>query len=320
MKNSINLIMSLTMFAFLGCATVSERVEQVESTAPKLRQIQAQKNLEPPVVKSYKRKLAIARFSNETNYGRALLTDEQFDRIGKQASDMLSSRLVKSEKFLVFERPDIKKIELEQKYIPDAKMIGVDTLVVGSVTEFGRSVGGKSGFLSSTKNQVARAKVEIRLVDPKTGHSFFSASGTGEASTESGEIAGFGSRAEYDATLNDRAIAAAISDVIDKLVSTLDERQWKTSILAIEGRQAFISGGSRQGLKIGDRLQVMISGKKVISKQTGFEMELPASKLASLKVVSFFGDSETNEGSICDILDGTIDNNQLQTFYVTEVK
>jgi len=320
MKYTTSLFCSFSMLTFLGCATVSERVEQVESTATKSQQIQAQKSLETPVVKSYKRKLAVARFSNETNYGRALLTDEQFDRIGKQASDMLSSRLVKSGKFLVFERPDIKKIEMEQKYIPDAKMIGVDTLVVGSVTEFGRFVGGKSGFLSSTKNQVARAKVEIRLVDPTTGHAFFSASGTGEANTESGEIAGFGSRAEYDATLNDRAIAAAVSDVIDKLVATLDERQWKTSVLSIDGLQVFISGGRRQGLKIGDRLQVMASGKRVVSKQTGFEMELPATKLASIKIVSFFGDSETNEGSVCELIDGTINNNQLQSIFVTEIK
>lgn len=320
MKCVTSLIYSFSMLSFLGCATVSERVEQVESTVPRSKQIQAQKSLETPVHKSYKRKLAISRFSNETNYGRTLLTDEQFDRIGKQASDMLSSRLVKSEKFLVFERPDIKKIELEQKYIPDAKMIGVDTLVVGSVTEFGRSVGGKSGFLSSTKNQVARAKVEIRLVDARTGHAFFSASGSGEANTESGEIAGFGSRAEYDATLNDRAIAAAVADVIDKLVATLDERIWKTSVLSVDGHQVFISGGSRQGLKTGDILQVMVSGKKVVSKQTGFEIELPATKLALLKIVSFFGDSETNEGSVCEILDGTIDNNLLQSVFITEIK
>jgi hypothetical protein len=233
---------------------------------------------------------------------------------------MLSSRLVKSGKFLVFERPDIKKIELEQKYSPDARMIGVDTLIVGAVTEFGRSVGGKSGFLSSTKNQVARAKVEIRLVDPKSGHAFFSASGTGEANTESGEIAGFGSRAEYDATLNDRAIAAAISDVIDKLVSSLDERQWKTDILSIDGNQIFISGGIRQGLKIGDQLQVMALGKKIVSKQTGFDIDLPPTKLATVKILGFFGESETNEGAVCELVDGLIDNGKLNSLFVTEIK
>ncbi len=320
MKTYSKFICLIPVLTFFGCATVSERTDQIEATVPKTQQIHAQKLILAPTVKSYKRKLAVSRFSNETNYGRALFTDEQFDRIGKQASDMLSSRLVKSGKFLIFERPDIKKIELEQKYISDSKMIGVDTLIVGSVTEFGRSVGGKSGFLSSTKNQVARATVEIRLVDAKTGHAFFSASGTGEANTESGEIAGFGSRAEYDATLNDRAIAAAVSDVIDRIVATLDERQWRTSVLAIEDNNIFISGGSRQGLKIGDKLQVLSSGKKVISNQTGFEIELPATKLATIKIVSFFGDSETNEGSACETIEGSIKNNMISSLIVTEFK
>ena len=303
-----------------GCATVSERVEPVESNVSQSQQIQSQKDREVPVVKKYKRKVALARFTNETNYGRSLLTDEQLDRIGKQASDMLSSRLVKSGKFLVFERPNIKKIELEQKYSPDARMIGVDTLIVGAVTEFGRSVGGKSGFLSSTKNQVARAKVEIRLVDPKSGHAFFSASGTGEANTESGEIAGFGSRAEYDATLNDRAIAAAISDVIDKLVSSLDERQWKTDILSIDSNQIFISGGIRQGLKIGDQLHVMALGKKIVSKQTGFDIDLPPTKIATIRILGFFGETETNEGAVCELVNGLIDNDKINSLFVTEIK
>lgn len=308
------------MLIYSGCATVSERVAPVESPVSKSLQMQAQKSLDIPLTKSYKRKLAIARFTNETNYGRSLMTDEQYDRIGKQASDMLSARLVKSGKFLVFERPDIKKIELEQKYIPDARMIGVDTLIVGSITEFGRSVEGKRGFLSGTKNQVARAKVEIRLVDVKTGYVFYSASGAGEANTESGEIAGYGSRAEYDGTLNDRAIGAAISDVMDSIVRTLEERQWKTHILSVENNQVYISGGNRQGLKLGDKLYIAKEGKKVISKQTGFEIELPPVEIASVKVLSFFGDNETNEGSICDIIEGKLDKDNLHMLLVVEKK
>ena len=135
-----------------------------------------------------------------------------------------------------------------------------DTLLIGSVTEFGRSVGGKVGFLSSTKVQSAKAKVDVRLVDVKTGHAYFSAIGAGEASTETGEVAGFGSRAAYDAALNDRAIAAAISDVIDKLVSKLEDRKWKNRHSRGKNGQVFISGGKNQGLREGDILSVMEAG------------------------------------------------------------
>ena len=40
-----------------------------------------------------KRKVAIARFSNETQSGTTFLVDDSGDRLGKQASDILSSKL-----------------------------------------------------------------------------------------------------------------------------------------------------------------------------------------------------------------------------------
>lgn len=318
-KNAVGLVFGLFGIILSGCATVSEKARPVEAPVSEAQQLEAQKASQVPAVRNYKRKIAIGRFTNETNYGRALLTDEQYDLIGKQASDMLASKLIKSDMFLVFERPDIKKVLSEQKFSEDSKLIGVDTLIVGSVTEFGRSVGGKVGFLSSTKMQTAKAKVDVRLIDVKTGLAFFSAIGAGEANSESGEIAGYGSRADYDSSLNDRAISAAISDVIDKLVSTLEERNWKTDILEVQGQDVYISGGVKQGLKAGDTLQVMALGKKITSKQTGFDINLPSTKLATIKVISFFGDSENNEGSVCRVISGNVDATQLDKLYVEEV-
>ena len=215
---------------------------------------------------------------------------------------------------------DLTKVLREQSLLKDNNLIGVDVLILGSVTEFGRSVGGKVGFLSSTKVQIARAKVDVRLVDVRTGHAFFSSVGAGEASTESGEVAGYGSRSNYDATLNDRAIAAAISDVVDKLVSNLEERPWRTDILEMKDNQVFISGGSRQGLKINDMLKVMKSGKKVTSKQSGFQVALPPTEIATLKITSFFGESEVEEGSVCSLLSGQIDESLIDALYVTGTK
>ena len=303
-----------------GCATVSVPPAPQESPVPKAQQERAQERARQPEEKRYRIKVAVGRFTNESNYGRSLLTDAELDRIGKQASDMLTSRLVQSGQFVVLERTDLNKVLKEQEIAGDAKLVGSDTLIIGSVSEFGRSVGGKVGFLSSTKVQTAKAKVDIRLVDVKTSHAYFSAIGSGEASTESGEIAGFGSRADYDATLNDRAIAAAISDVIDRLVARLRERKWKTDILDVRGGQVFITGGRSQGVQQGDMLEVLEAGDTVKSRQTGFDVTLPPRKVASLRVVSLFGETDTDEGAVCEVVDGTVPAPLTPKLYVAESK
>lgn len=306
--------------AFLAsaCATPSQRPVVSESPVPQANQVAAQLAAQAPAAPRYKRKVAVGRFTNETTYGRSLLNDADLDRIGKQASDMLASRLVMSGQFLVLERPDVAKIQREQVVAGAAGLVGADTLVMGSVTEFGRSVGGKVGFLSSTKTQLAKAKVDVRLVDVKTGHAYFSATGAGEASTEVGEVAGFGGRSDYDATLNDRAIAAAISDLIDRIVAKLADRPWRTDILDVQGAQVFVTGGRGQGLKAGDELAVMEAGQTVKSAQSGFEVTLPPRPVAALRVLSTFGDAETNEGSVCQVTSGAVDKAALRKLFVTE--
>jgi curli biogenesis system outer membrane secretion channel CsgG len=301
-----------------GCATTSAPQQIVSAPVSAARQAEAQRQAALPMAKTLKRKVAIGRFTNETRYGKTFLVDANNDPLGKQVSDMLSTRLVASQKFLVFERPDIDKVKAEQSITHESGLVGVDALVMGSVTEFGRSTTGKSGFLSGTKVQTAHAKVEIRLVDVRTGYIFFTASGTGDASTESGEIAGFGSKADYDATLNDRAIGAAISDVQNSLITKLEERPWRTDILKVDGRQLYLSGGERQGIQVGDTLNVLKAGEKVKSGQSGFDITLPSKAVGQIRIVSRFGDNETNEGAVADIVSGDISDAQKFGLYISE--
>ncbi|WP_247878421.1 CsgG/HfaB family protein [Niveispirillum sp. SYP-B3756] len=292
-----------------GCATPDSAPKAVQAPAAVAV---AQKQLQQavPEVKALKRKIAIGRFTNETRYGKALLTGQQLDPLGKQVSDMLMARLVDSGRFVVLERSDLNIVMNEQRLSGiSTNIVGSDVLVIGSLTEFGRQNEGQAGFLSNTKKQVARAKVEVRLVDVKTGVAFFTTSGTGEAFVEKGTVMGFGSQADYDATLNDRAIAAAISDMMNGLVSKLEERPWRADVLKVEGNRLYISGGQRQGVKVGDRLAVMVPGERIKSPQTGFDIELPPKKLAEVEVDANFGDNDTNEGSVVHLVSGTVPAN-----------
>jgi curli biogenesis system outer membrane secretion channel CsgG len=303
-----------------GCATTAPPQQQVQVPASAAHQADAQRQAAVVVVKTLKRKVAVGRFTNETRYGRTFQVDANNDPLGKQASDMLSTRLVVSQKFLVFERPDLDKVKAEQSISREPGLVGVDALIIGSVTEFGRSTTGKSGLLSATKVQTAHAKVELRIVDVRTGYVFFTASGAGDATTESGEIAGFGSKADYDASLNDRAIGAAISDVQNALVSKLEERPWRTDILKVDGRQLYISGGMRQGLKVGDTLAILQQGERVKSGQTGFDITLPSKTIGQVRIMSLFGDNETDEGAVAQIISGEVSDAQRSGLYISEIK
>lgn len=299
-----------------GCATVTPPPQRVEAPVSRAQQQKAQAESAQPQKATLKRKIAIGRFTNETTYGRTLFRDADLNPLGKQAADMLAARLVQSGEFMVFERPEISKIKAEQRLDGGGNLVGVDTLIVGSVTQFGRSVTGKSGFLSSTKRQTAHAKVEARLVDVHTGLVFFAASGAGTAQSEAGQIAGYGSKAGYDATLNDKAIGAAISDLVTNIMNKLAEREWRTDILSVKGNIIFISGGQSQGLKKGQVLVVKQRGDTIKSKQTGMQIELPGTEIAKIKITGFFGTGEYAEGSTATIVAGKIPNQKLGDLYV----
>jgi curli biogenesis system outer membrane secretion channel CsgG len=312
------LVLSAAAAVLGACATVQEppvRVAAPVAAAPAAAQL--------PAVPTLKRKIAIARFSNSTRYGRSLLLEGEADPLAEQAGDMLMSRLVDTGRFMVFERNNLGAIARENEIMkiePGANLVGVDALVVGSVTEFGRKTEGQSGFLSSTKKQVAVATVEARLVDPRTGLAFFSATGTGEAAVESGEVAGFGSRAGYDASINDAAIAAAVSDLTSELVGRLQGRRWSTDILRADGARVFISGGTRQGIKVGDRFAIETRGETVKSGQTGLPITLPGSRIAELRVVGFFGEDEYSEGAVADVVSGGITGREVSSLVVVELQ
>ena len=321
-KNITNILTAVLLIPLGACAVAGPPTVKHEGSSSQDAQIKAQQALALalPEVKRFKRKIAIGRFSNETRYGRSLLRDQQGDPLGKQALDILSNQLVATGRFLVFERPDLERIEMEHDRFGDGGLVGVDALVLGSITAFGRSTTGKRGFLSSTKLQLARAKVDIRLADVRTGLVFFSTNGTGEATSESGAVAGFGSSAEYDATLNDKALTAAISETVNQLVTKLEARPWRTDILKVEGNRVFISGGERQGLRVGDELVIVLEGDRIKSGQSGMEITLPGREISRIRIISLFGDTETNQGSVAEIIQGSIPKKPYARFFVREPK
>lgn len=304
-----------------SCVTQTPQMTDREPSVSAAEQRAAQQAAQAQVQRlALKRKIAVGRISNETNYGRSLLRSGT-DELGRKVTDMFLQSLTNSGNYLIFERPDVQLLSQEAALSgQEVNIVGVDTLVIGSLTEFGRSTTGESGFLSSSKKQEATAKVDLRLVDTSTGRVFASVTGSGSSSTETARTMGFGSVASYDGSLNDRAIGAAVNAAVEELTLLMLEKRWAADILAVENDLIYISGGNSQGIREGMEFQVKTKGKKVKSSTTGSYITLPGKKVATLKIVGTFGDSEIEEGSFGQVSQGSIEGFELNELQVEEIE
>lgn len=264
-----------------------------------------------------KRMVAVARFSNETRSGQSFFLDSSGDRLGKQAADILSARLAATDRFLLFERLDSDEVDAEQSLAGlQASGVGVDYLIVGSVSEFGRSNESDTGVFSRSKVQRAFAKVNVRLIEVASGRVVDAFEGAGEATTETKRTLGVGSSAGFDQTLTDQAISAAISELVSELVENMTSKPWRSYLLGTDADLFIIAGGPSQGITTGTKLGVFSLGREVKNPQTGAMIRLPGRRVGTLSVQASFGEDEFSEVSYAELLDGAI-GDQLDEYYVS---
>jgi curli biogenesis system outer membrane secretion channel CsgG len=277
------------------------------------------KTVETKLERFLKRKVAIARFSNETKYGQGFFYDQNDDRLGKQAMDIFSSKLASTEKFIMLERADLAYLTKEKEIGNLGNFnIAADYLILGSVTEFGRKTTSDVGVFSRTKKQTAYAKVSVRLVDVRTGQIVYSEEGDGEAYSEANTTLGVGSTAEYDATLNDKVISAAIAKLVNNIGERLLDKPWRSYLLSYEDGNFTIAGGAMQGIKEGDSFVVYKRGKKVVNPQTNVEIELPGKPVGVIRVASLIPGDVNTEISVCTKLSGELPTTDFADYYIQE--
>jgi hypothetical protein len=239
--------------------------------------------------------------------------------MSKAATDILTAKLAMTNRYLLIERQDDMAISNEQQIanIQNYK-IPADYLILGSISEFGRNTSGNVGLIDRTKKQTAYAKVTVRLVDTRNGIIIFGQEGSGEASSEVGTVLGMGSQAGYDESLTDKAIDAAISSVIQDLINKLAHDPWRSYVLNIEGDDVYISGGAKQGIKIGDTFKVYKRGKQVVNPQTQIPIELPGTQIATIQITQTIPGEDLTELSIAKVLQGSISALDLASLYISD--
>ena len=304
-------ILLLAMSCLGGSAYAQHKVETVEGATSNLEISQSKKTI--------KRKVAIGRFSNETQYGKGIFYDKENDPMGKQALDILTSILAASDKFILLERNDLSTLLEEAKRNGSdlSASIGADYVIIGSITEFGRKNIGKDGVFSTTKTQVVEAGVAIRIVDVSTGLIIYSDEAKGAAETTTKTTIGIGSSAGFDATLSDKAISEAIGQLVENIINKCTDRPWRTYFINYDTDAVIIAGGKSQGLEPGTTLKLKTKGKKVTNPQTGIPIELPGKEVGTVTVVLNGGDTPETEYSFVEV-EGAVDADNLSNYIIEE--
>ena len=254
--------------------------------------------------------VAVMDFENKTPYGGWSL--------GRGASDMLNTELVKIGKFRMMERDRIASVIKEQKFGASGlvdpstaarigKVIGVEYIITGAVTEYGQSRAGGGGRGVDVGTKGYNAAVDIRLVNTTTGEIVFADSASHSLASVNVRVFGIGGGESYDEKKATEAMREAIKKLVAKIaevpIDSTGEKGpsgavdlEKTLIADIDGNIVTLNKGKNAGYRIGQEVGVYRQGKVIKDPATGKVINIRYEKLGVIKLTKV--DSGFAEGKI----------------------
>lgn len=237
-------------------------------------------------------------------------------------TEMLTTSLVQTGRFVVLERAAIDKVTGEQDFgasgrvNPETapvkrKIIGAQVLINGDITEFTyqqSSYGGKAALLQQLEAKVekvtAMVALDIRLIDATTGEVVFSKRAKGKASM-TGVAAdfkignqGFAASASANTPLG-KASREAIEGAVAAIVAGLKPVSWSGRIIDVREGQIYINSGADAGTKPGMQFDVYEQQESLVDPDTGKALGTPDRRIGSVTV-----DMVEDKYSIARVTDG----------------
>jgi curli biogenesis system outer membrane secretion channel CsgG len=246
--------------------------------------------------------------------------------VGRGITDLLVKYLVKDGTYSVIERQALQKVLAEQNFSNSdranptsaasiGKMLGVDAIIVGSITQFGnetkkQNVGGYGGGWAGRfgmggvghKESKAIVAIDARIVNIDTGEIMGVADGKGESKRSSTSLLGGGSgwsgfgggnvdfgSSNFQETIIGEAVKAATEQLSAGLIA--DASRVAVRTVQVDGLVAFadagsvvLNVGSKAGLKVGDRLTIERVTREIKDPDTGKVIRRLTSKVATVEV------------------------------------
>jgi curli biogenesis system outer membrane secretion channel CsgG len=213
---------------------------------------------------------------------------------GTGMTEMLTTALINSNRFVLIERKALDDIKAEQEFgaseAADAtaattagKMLGAQVLIRGAITEYTyrRSSVGGGGILGdklgvSTTKAEALVGIDIRMYDAATGIILDSVHAQGKVSASAAAMdvklkdVQFGGNAFAQSPLG-QATRQAIDKAVALIAKRMESIPWEARIAQIDPEEAttiYINAGSSMGVKAGDVLEILKPGVPIIDPQT----------------------------------------------------
>jgi len=260
-----------------------------------------------------KKRVAVMNFDYATVHSSVASIFGSNQDVGKGIADLLVDKLVGDGVYSVIERKALDKILAEQNFSNSdradptsaakiAKILGVDAIIIGSITQFGRddkkqnigggALGGYTGRLGiggvSKSKSTAVVAITARMINTDTAEILASVTGKGESTRSGtgligagGSYAGMAAGAidmrssNFGGTILGEAVNAAVKEIGQQLESKSTALPTKT--ISIDGVVAdaapdgtvVINVGSRAGVKVGDRLVIKRAVREIKDPGTG---------------------------------------------------
>lgn len=256
--------------------------------------------------------------------------------VGKGISDLLVQQLVTDAKYSVIERNAIEKILNEQNFSNSdradsataakiGKILGVDAVIMGSITEFGRddqsktyggaAVGGvtRKFGIGGLQKRDAKAVVAVtaRMVDTTTGEILAAVTGTGESARKGTSLVGAGggggnaAGGVYDMTsknFGETIMGEAVHQAVTQMATQLDQKadalptrkaEFSGLVADVSGGTIILNIGRNSGVQVGDMVEISRPVRTVKDPTSGKVIKTITNKMGTATITEVDSDSAT---------------------------
>lgn len=263
------LILAIVFFAGCGPTTTGVVKDDVTLTGESDKLSKAGAEYRGPAYN-----IAILDFKNKASIGGWGVLNKEATAIiwtilkqaGLEPVYLSKKRLLQRERLLELEQSGMMK---KGKRSPSQKLEPIDYQITGSITSYSEVEEGTDILIAKTKTQIARVQVDYGLVDVASGKSLLVESGMGEYRKTTGGFFGLGSKSTSDPTLRDGALRDALTKAVNKMIAKLNEQEFVSNVLAVEGQIVYIRAGEKSRFKKGTTFSVYRPGSELVDPETG---------------------------------------------------